>query len=188
MDSWRLKECIDLQRDMMAGRCGSRVYTIKETENKGGQLKSGWTICFSLKWHTTMLKLHRNGGRITWTELNWPVCVCVCVWVCAIILFFFITCRIISLVIASNTSNCLGLHSSFFVLLENCTCKQTEFQASQRLFTSPTDSTNLATIYWYPFPFIGSAAVVKLFATVYNSSDWHGESFTFQTFRTFTFS
>ena len=113
------KECIDIQRDMMAGRCGSRVYTIKDTENKGGQLKVGWTICFSLKWHTTMLKLHRNGGRITWTELNWPVCVCVCVCVCVWVcvchytLLFFITCRIISLVIASNTSNCLGLHSSF---------------------------------------------------------------------------
>ena len=36
MDSWRLKECTDLQRDMMAGSCGGRVYTIKETENKGG--------------------------------------------------------------------------------------------------------------------------------------------------------
>ena len=52
------------------------------------------------------------------------------------------------------------------------------------LITSPTDQPNLATVYWYPLPFTGTATVVKYFATVYNSTDQHGESFTFQTFGT----
>ena len=36
----------------------------KEMENKSGQLKVGQTICFSLKWCTTTLKLHRKGGGV----------------------------------------------------------------------------------------------------------------------------
>ena len=59
------------------------------------------------------------------------------------------------------------------------------FRVSQWFFTSPADSTNLATVYWYPLSFTGSTAVAKHFTTVYNLSDHHGESFTFKTFGTF---
>ena len=58
-------------------------------------------------------------------------------------------------------------------IFENCMYKQIEFQVSHRLFTSPTDQTNPAAVYWYPLPFIGTAAVADLFATVYNLSNQH---------------
>ena len=50
--------------------------------------------------------------------------------------------------------------------------KQTECQVSHRLSTSPTDQTNPAIVYWYPLPFIGTAAVVEFFTTVYNPTWW----------------
>ena len=74
---------------------------------------------------------------------------------------------------------CLELYSSFCFLFFKPHI-QKELQESHQ--------TNPATIYWYPLPFIGTAAVVNSFATVFNSSDRYDESFTFRTVRTFAFS
>ena len=106
------------------------------TERHGGQQvwqqgihhqrnrKQRWTTESRLN-HMFQLKMAHNYVETTqkWGQDNVNrakltcVCVCVCMGVCVcecVLLYsFFITCRIISLVIASNASNCLGLHSSF---------------------------------------------------------------------------
>ena len=68
--------------------------------------------------------------------------------------------------------------SLFGVVLQFCfylflkTSHTNEVYVSRRLFTSPNNLTKLATIYrWYPLQFFVAAAVVELFATVYNSSN-----------------
>ena len=64
--------------------------------------------------HMFQLKMVHNYAETTqkrgWGSVNRAKLTCMRV---CVLLYFFITCRIISLVIASNTSNCLGLHSSF---------------------------------------------------------------------------
>ena len=115
-DGWQLwRQGIHHQRN------GKQRWTTESRPNHMFQLKMA---------HNYVQTTQKRGrGNVNRAKLT---CVCECV------LLYFL-CRIISLVIVSNTSNRLGLHSSFCFVLENCMYKQTEFQVSQQLFTSPTD-------------------------------------------------